>query len=73
MRERIKRGWADLEGQIPDGKDLAEVAVENQDLANDAAELLVLMREEQDFLAAQGVDPRPYARYEPKFQARVRD
>jgi hypothetical protein len=25
------------------------------------------MQEEEEFLADQGVDPRPYDRYEPKF------
>jgi hypothetical protein len=45
---------------------LHEATSESPDLANDAADLLVLMREEQEFLAGEGVDPRPYDRYQPK-------
>ena len=67
MRDRIERCMAELEGQIPDGKDLDEAVVEDPDLAAPVAELLVLERKEQDFLADQGVDPRPYDRYYPKF------
>src|SRR5215213_9800915 len=33
---------------------------ETPDLANDVADLLVLMQEEQRFLASLGVDPRPW-------------
>jgi hypothetical protein len=47
--------------------DLDEAVEENPDLAAPVAELLVLERKEQDFLADQGVDPRPYDRYYPKF------
>jgi hypothetical protein len=60
MRERIQRGMAALEEQIPEGMDLDEAIMENLDLANDAAELVGLMRDERDFLAGQGVDPRPW-------------
>jgi hypothetical protein len=60
MRERIERCMAELEGQIPDGKDLDEAIYENPDLANVAAELVGLMREERDFLTGQGMDPRPW-------------
>jgi hypothetical protein len=67
MRERIEGEWALLREQIPEGMDLDEAMYENPDLANEGAELLVLMRKEQDYLAAQGVDPRPYDRYQPKF------
>jgi hypothetical protein len=67
MRERIERELAELEGQIPDGMDLDEAVVEDPDLAAPAVECLVLMQEEEKFLADQGVDPRPYDRYEPKF------
>jgi len=67
MRERIEWGMAELEGQIPDGKSLDEAICENPELANDAADLVELMREEHEFLAGQGVDPQPYDRYEPKF------
>jgi hypothetical protein len=67
MRGRIERGCAELEGQIPEGMDLAEAVADNPDLAAPAAELVVLMRKEQDFLVAQGVDLRPYDRYEPNY------
>jgi hypothetical protein len=71
IRERIERDMAALLKQPPDGKEfteaLDEAIRENPDLDNDAADLLDLMFEEQDFLAGQGVDPRPYDRYEPKF------
>jgi hypothetical protein len=67
MRDRIERCIAELEGQIPDGKDLDEAVVEDPDLAAPAVECLVLMQEEEEFLAGLGVDPRPYDRYEPKF------
>jgi len=59
MRDRIEHGMAALEQQIPEGTNLDEAVVENPVLANVAAELLVLMREERNFLAGQGEDPRP--------------
>jgi hypothetical protein len=62
IRERIERAMAELEGQIPEGMDLDGAIHQNPDLANDAADLLVLMREEQEFLLSQGVDPRPWRR-----------
>jgi hypothetical protein len=71
MRERIERGLAELERQLPDGNDLrealGEAIRENPELANDVVDLLELMQEEEKYLAGQGVDPRPYHRYEPKF------
>jgi hypothetical protein len=68
MRERIERCLAALfDPDDPDGKDLDERIAENPDLANDTVDCLVLMQEEQGFLAELGVDPRPYDRYEPKF------
>jgi hypothetical protein len=67
MRDRIERELAELEGQIPEGMDLDEAVADNPDLAAPAVECLVLMQEEEELLAAQGVDPRPYDRYEPKF------
>jgi hypothetical protein len=67
MRDRIERCMAELKEQIPDGKDLDEAVVEDPDLAAPAVECLVLMQEEEAFLAGEGVDPRPYDRYQPKF------
>jgi hypothetical protein len=60
LRERIARGLAALEGHIPDGTDLEGAIYENPELANYAAQLVGLMREERDFLSAKGEDPRPW-------------
>jgi hypothetical protein len=46
---------------------LHKATSETPDLSNDAAELVGLMQEKQEFLAERGVDPRHYSRYEPKF------
>jgi hypothetical protein len=83
MRERIERMWGAMltkAAQALEGKDLDEAVREDPELAfqeavgedpelgNAAAELIVLSREEGDFLASKGVDPRPYVfKYEPKF------
>ena len=67
MRDRIERSLTELERQIPDSKSLDEAICENPGLASSSAQLLGLMREEWEFLASLGVDPRPYERYEPKF------
>jgi hypothetical protein len=71
MRERIEQLWAEFIGPLdPESRDfrvkLDRRIAENPDLVNDAADLLGLMQEEQRFLAGEGVDPRPYDRYEPK-------
>ena len=77
IRERIKRMEAASNEQVAQFLDvdleeaseqdytfaLHEAVGANPELGNDAAELIVLMREEAAFLASQGVDPRPYARY----------
>jgi hypothetical protein len=60
MRERIERAKAELEEQFPEGKDLGGAIDEKVKLANDAAVLAWLMRKEREFLAGQGVDPRPW-------------
>jgi hypothetical protein len=60
MRERFERGLAELEGQIPEGKGLDGAIDEKAKLANDAAVLAGLKRKEREFLADQGVDPRPW-------------
>jgi hypothetical protein len=67
MRDRIERELAELDAQIPEGMDLDEAVADNPDLAAPAVECLVLMQEEEAFLAGEGVDPRPYDRYQPKF------
>jgi hypothetical protein len=71
MRDRIERGLAALlDPQDPErsiDELIEELIEENPGLASAAAQLLGLMREEWEFLASLGVDPRPYERYEPKF------
>ena len=67
MRDRIERAIGAVHKQIPEGMDLEEACDQNPELANAGVHILVLMREEGEFLAGQGVDPRPYARHEPKF------
>jgi hypothetical protein len=67
MRDRIERAIGSVQKQVPEGMDLEEASDENPELANAGAHILVLMREERDYLAGQGVDPRPFYRYEPKF------
>ena len=67
MRDRIERGIAALLDPQDPERGIDELIEENPGLASSAAELLGLMREEWEFLASLGVDPRPYERYEPKF------
>jgi hypothetical protein len=63
MRNRIERAIGVLNEQIPEGTDVEQALAQSDDLANFAARIIVLMREEHAFLAGQGVDPRPYERY----------
>jgi hypothetical protein len=67
MRDRIERAMGAVLKQIPEGMDLEEASVQNPELVNAGVHILGLMLEEGDFLAGQGVDPRPYDRYEPRF------
>ena len=67
MRDRIERGLAALLDPQDLERGIDELIEENPGLASSAAQLLGLMREEWEFLASLGVDPRPYERYEPKF------
>ena len=67
MRERIERGLAALLDPKDPERSIDELIEENPGLASSSAQLLGLMREEWEFLASLGVDPRPYERYEPKF------
>jgi hypothetical protein len=67
MRERIERCLGALFDPDDPDKDLDERIREDPDRANDAVDCLVLMQEEQAFLAGLGVEPRPYDRYQPKF------
>jgi succinate dehydrogenase/fumarate reductase flavoprotein subunit len=63
MRDRIQRRIGAALDLVPEGMDLEEAIAQSDELANAGAEIVVLMREEQTFLASQGVDPRPYERY----------
>ena len=63
LRDRIVRAIGALNEQIPEGTDVEEALAQSDELANFAARIIVMMREEQTFLAGQGVDPRPYERY----------
>jgi hypothetical protein len=82
MRERIERMWggmlahaASALGKNPEDLDdedweigFKEACKEDPELRHVPARIIVLAREEAEFLAGQGVDPRPYwDRYEPKF------
>jgi hypothetical protein len=63
IRDRIERAMGALHEQIPEGTDLEEAMEQSPELADLSLQILVLAREEHAFLASQGVDPRPYARY----------
>jgi hypothetical protein len=65
MRERIARLWAEFIGPLdPDSPDFKERLDEriaaDPDIANIGAHILELAREEEEYLASQGVDPRPW-------------
>jgi hypothetical protein len=63
MRDRIQHRIGAALELVPEGMDLEEALAQSDELANAGAQIIVLMREEQTFLASQGVDPRPYERY----------
>jgi Asp-tRNA(Asn)/Glu-tRNA(Gln) amidotransferase A subunit family amidase len=67
MRTRIERAMGAVRKQVPEGMDLegalARCDDQSDELANAGAEIVLLMRQEQTYLASQGVDSRPYARY----------
>jgi hypothetical protein len=67
MRNRIQHRIGAALELVPEGMDLegalARCDDESVELANAGAHIIVLMRQEQTFLAGQGVDPRPYERY----------
>ena len=67
LRERIERGWGAVLKQVPEGPDLDTALMEIPELEDLFLQILELGREEHRLLASQGVDPRPYDRYEPKF------
>ena len=63
IRGRIERAMGALHEQIPEGTDLEEAMDQSEEIRDLSLDILVLMREEHEFLASQGVDPRPYDRY----------
>jgi succinate dehydrogenase/fumarate reductase flavoprotein subunit len=63
MRDRIQRRIGAALELVPEGMDLEEALAQCDELANAGAHIVVAIRQEQDFLAGQGVDPRPYTRY----------
>src|SRR5829696_4262624 len=52
-----------LDPEDPEGTDQLKRINENSELANVAAELIFLVRQEQGLLAKHGVDYRPYESY----------
>jgi len=63
MRERIERAMGALHEQIPEGSDLEEAMDQSEEIRDLTIDMLEMAREEVEFLASQGVDPRPYDRY----------
>ena len=63
MRDRIQHRIGAVLELVPEGMDLEEALAQSDELSNAGAEIVALWREEQTFLASQGVDPRPYERY----------
>ena len=63
LRDRIQRRIGAALELVPEGMDLEEALAQSDELSNAGAEIVALWREEQTFLASQGVDPRPYERY----------
>jgi hypothetical protein len=67
MRSRIERAWGAVVELIPEGTDLEEALDESEEMRDRMLDFLVMADEEVEFLARQGVDPRPYQIHEPKF------
>ena len=60
MRDRIERAWGAVLKLIPEGTDLEEAMDQSSEIRNLTLDYLVMADEEVEFLASQGVDPRPY-------------
>jgi hypothetical protein len=65
IKERIERLWAEFIGPLdlesPHFHErLDERIVEDPDIANVGARAFQVAREEEEYLASQGVDPRPW-------------
>ena len=67
MRERIERAWGAVVKLIPEGTDYEEAMDQSAEIRNLTIDILMMEREEAEFLASQGVDPRPYQIHDPKF------
>ena len=67
MRERIERAWGAVVKLIPEGTDFEEAMDQSEEVRDVTLDYLEMAREEVEFLASQGVDPRPYEIHEPKF------
>jgi hypothetical protein len=67
MRERVERAWGAVVKLIPEGTDLEEAMDQSEEIRDLTIDFLEMAREEVEFLASQGVDPRPYECHEPKF------
>ena len=67
IRGRVERAWGAVVKLIPEGIDLEEAMDESEEIRNRTIDILMMEDEEVEFLARQGVDPRPYECHEPKF------
>jgi predicted RNase H-like HicB family nuclease len=67
MRSRIERAWGAVVKLIPEGADYEEAMDQSEEIRDLTIDILELEREEVELLVSQGVDPRPYDRYAPKF------
>jgi hypothetical protein len=66
MRDRIERAWGGVVKLIPEGTDLEEAMDQSEEIRDLTLDYLEMAREEVEFLARVGVDPRPYECHEPK-------
>ena len=67
IRDRIERAWGAVVKLIPEGTDYEEAMDQSEEIRDLTLDFLVMADEEVEFLASQGVDPRPYQIHEPKF------
>jgi hypothetical protein len=67
MRERVERAWGVVVKLIPEGIDYEEAMDQSEEIRDLTLDYFVMADEEVEFLASQGVDPRPYQIHEPKF------
>ena len=67
MRDRIERSWGAVIKLIPEGTDLEEALDQSEEIRDLTIDIFMMAGEEVEFLASQGVDPRPYECHEPKF------